>query len=126
VEHLEQVPPRFRAQPLDQPKDIARRDILLVVSPEGQETFANNDFDMLRFFLPVADISPINPYRERTIRDSQCGPIGGASFDKGPLLSARFVFTALRDRQGMVLHRRPVQDFAHREKILLRLSQHGI
>jgi hypothetical protein len=81
LEHLEQAPLGFRLQRLDEPKAFAGREILLVVSPEGQDTLADNDFEMLLFLLPVADIAPINPDRERAIGDRKCGPIGRASLD---------------------------------------------
>ena len=86
----------------------------------------DDDFEMLLFLLPIADIPAVNADRDGAIGDGQCRPIGGTSLHKGPLLLAQFVFTALRDREGMVLHRRRVQRRIHREKVLQRLRRQAI
>jgi hypothetical protein len=54
---------------LDTSKALVGRDIVLIVSSEGEDALADNDLEMLLFLLPVADIAPINPDRHGAIRD---------------------------------------------------------
>jgi hypothetical protein len=104
LQDLEQTALGLLVQGLDKPNTLAGRDLLLVVASEGENALPNNHLEMLLSLLPVADIAPINPDRHGAIRDGKCGPISRASLDKGPLLLAQFVFTALGHRECMVLN----------------------
>src|SRR5262245_41115104 len=64
LQDLEEAPFRVRIQGLHKAKTLAGRNILLVVSSEGEDVLADNDFEMLLFLLPVADIATINPDRK--------------------------------------------------------------
>jgi hypothetical protein len=69
LQDLEEAPFRLRTQGLYKAKSLAGWDLLLVVSSEGEDALADNDFEMLLFLLPVADIATIDPDRDGTIRD---------------------------------------------------------
>src|SRR5215510_3486777 len=95
---LEEAPFWFRIQGLHKTQALAGRDLLLVVSSEGEDTFADNDFELLPFLLPVADIAAIDADGEGAIGDGQSLPISGTALHKGPPCFTQFVFAALGHR----------------------------
>src|SRR5205085_694157 len=46
LQHLEQAPFRFRIESLHKPKALAGRNIFRVLPSEGEDTLADNDFEL--------------------------------------------------------------------------------
>jgi hypothetical protein len=126
LQDLEQAPFRLYIQGRHKAKALAGWDILLVLASEDEDALADNDFEMLLFLLPVADIATIDPDREGAIGDGQGLPVGGTALHKGPLLVAQFVFAALGHRERMVLDGGRIERRLHGEKVLQRLRGQAV
>jgi hypothetical protein len=67
LEHLEQAPLGLRIQCLDNPKAPARGNILRIRSAKGQDTLADDDFEVTLLLISIAHIPTIDAHRDRPI-----------------------------------------------------------